>query len=167
MASVAVFVDDALIYSGCKEAQMRASGVVLEMIRDSGKLQRIDMFCADVGPGSFTGTRVGVTIVKTLAYALHKKAARISAFDLLPANSAIPARAEQYYLRKDGEIIIVGHSEIDGCAGYGKAFESQVFPDASAAKRERLVEVFPEALVPEYVLEPNISRPKRPFGAVS
>ncbi len=51
----------------------------------------IDLIAVDVGPGSYTGIRVGVTCAKTLAYALNKPVIDVPAFDAMaesyPMNS--------------------------------------------------------------------------------
>jgi tRNA threonylcarbamoyl adenosine modification protein YeaZ len=57
--------------------------------------KQIDLYCALSGPGSWTGIRVGVTLVKSLAYAAKKPAIGIPAFALL---------AEQWRKRKTGNI---------------------------------------------------------------
>ena len=50
-------------------------------------LSDIDVFAAVTGPGSFTGLRIGVTTIKTLAYALKKPVVGITSLDAL-ANAA-------------------------------------------------------------------------------
>ncbi len=51
----------------------------------------IDLIAVDVGPGSYTGIRVGVTCAKTLAYSLNKPVIDVPAFDVMaesyPMNS--------------------------------------------------------------------------------
>lgn len=47
------------------------------------KIEDIDMIFIVNGPGSFTGLRVGVTMAKTLAYCLQKKAIPISSLELM------------------------------------------------------------------------------------
>lgn len=46
----------------------------------------IDLVAVDVGPGSYTGLRVGVTCAKTLAYALHKPVVDVPIFDIIARN---------------------------------------------------------------------------------
>ncbi len=48
----------------------------------------IDVFAASVGPGSFTGLRIGVGTVKGLAYACGKKCAGVSTMKALAYNIA-------------------------------------------------------------------------------
>lgn len=46
----------------------------------------IDLIAVDVGPGSYTGIRVGVTCARTLAYALNKPVIDVPAFDAIAEN---------------------------------------------------------------------------------
>ena len=46
----------------------------------------IDLIAVDVGPGSYTGLRVGVTCAKTMAYALHKPVIGVPIFDIIAEN---------------------------------------------------------------------------------
>ncbi|MEK6622716.1 MAG: tRNA (adenosine(37)-N6)-threonylcarbamoyltransferase complex dimerization subunit type 1 TsaB [Planctomycetota bacterium] len=56
--------------------------------------QDIDLIAVDVGPGSYTGIRVGVTCAKTLAYSLNKPVIDVPAFDAIaesyPMNNSTP-----------------------------------------------------------------------------
>lgn len=69
-------------------------------------INSIDCFAAAVGPGSFTGLRIGVCTVKGLAYAMNKPVIGISTLDGLAYNAFMPgmivcpvmdARNEQVY----------------------------------------------------------------------
>ncbi len=46
----------------------------------------IDLVAVDVGPGSYTGLRVGVACAKTLAYALNKPVVDVPIFDVIAEN---------------------------------------------------------------------------------
>ena len=49
-------------------------------------LPEIDGFAVSIGPGSFTGLRVGVTTVKTLAWALKKPVLPVSSLEVIAQN---------------------------------------------------------------------------------
>jgi tRNA threonylcarbamoyladenosine biosynthesis protein TsaB len=51
------------------------------------KISEIDYFCAGIGPGSFTGLRVGLATVKALSWSLNKPVVGISSLDLLARNA--------------------------------------------------------------------------------
>lgn len=48
--------------------------------------QDLDAFALSIGPGSFTGLRVGVTTVKTLAWAVHKPVVPVSTLEVIAQN---------------------------------------------------------------------------------
>ncbi len=50
------------------------------------ELAHVDGFAISVGPGSFTGLRVGVTTVKTLAWALKKPVMPVSSLEVIAQN---------------------------------------------------------------------------------
>lgn len=56
------------------------------------QIEQIDLFAATVGPGSFTGIRIGLTTAKTLAWSLDKPFVGIVSLDALAA----PFRFTQY-----------------------------------------------------------------------
>jgi len=50
-------------------------------------LKGLDGFCVSKGPGSFTGLRIGVTVIKALALALGKPVVAIPSLDILAENA--------------------------------------------------------------------------------
>lgn len=70
-----------------KESNMRHSEIAMPSLidlieRNSLNIHDIDEIFTVIGPGSFTGVRIGVTIAKTLAYLLKKTIISISSIDL-------------------------------------------------------------------------------------
>ena len=69
-------------------------------------LKDIDVFACSVGPGSFTGIRIGVSTAKAFAYALSKKVLGVTSFESLAYNivdkvkklTVIDARHENFYV---------------------------------------------------------------------
>ncbi len=49
-------------------------------------IKEIDLFAVSIGPGSFTGLRIGVSVVKGLAWTLKKPVAGISTLEALSMN---------------------------------------------------------------------------------
>ena len=57
------------------------------LIETDTQLNSIDKYCAVVGPGSFTGIRIGVSAIKALAYANNKNVFGVTSFLSLAYNS--------------------------------------------------------------------------------
>lgn len=64
------------------------SEVALCVERTGLSLDDIDLFAVAIGPGSFTGLRVGVSTVKGLAYATGKQVAAVSTLEAFAWNAA-------------------------------------------------------------------------------
>ncbi len=70
-------------YSSKKTHSVILMDMVDHMIHKRAEISmdRIDGFAVAKGPGSFTGLRIGISVVKALAYALSKPVAGISSLD--------------------------------------------------------------------------------------
>ena len=172
IASVALIDGEgSVICERSQEARQNASGVLFDLLDsllgESGRsLEDAKLFASDVGPGSFTGVRAGVTVCKTMAYACGIRVVGADAFDLIDPRRpvAIPSRKGEHFLRLPGRRPAVTSNLPEGVLGYGPAFESPRYPSAKAfasllPAREA---TDPERLVPLYVAEPSISTPKDP-----
>ena len=83
-------------------------------------IKDINGFVAVIGPGSFTGIRIGVSTVKALAYAFNKPVLAVTSFDVLAYNkrggkrlAVIDAMHDNFYAcGYDGEVISLAPSFI-------------------------------------------------------
>ena len=118
--SIAVTNDEKEIASYHRRAHMRHSArlipVIDKVLKDSRlKISKVDGFAISIGPGSFTGLRIGVTTVKMLAFALNKPVVSVPTLDVIAENArdftgtvcpTIDAKKNKVYVslyRSDGE----------------------------------------------------------------
>ena len=106
--------------------------LIAEILKENNlRLAEIDRFAVAIGPGSYTGLRIGVTTVKMFASILHKEVVGISTLQALAASCAeegtlivagIDARNDNYfagaYVNKEDDwgpecVIPDGHYHID------------------------------------------------------
>lgn len=94
VATVAILEDDTIIgeYS-CnrgKTHSQRLMPMVQNLLEMVGlKAADMDAFAASIGPGSFTGLRIGVTTVKAMAFAAGKQVISVHTLDALAYNLSI------------------------------------------------------------------------------
>jgi hypothetical protein len=170
IASVALLDDEgALVASGEEEARNQASGALLftldRLLTESGlSLGQSRLFVADLGPGSFTGVKVAVTSAKVMAFAQGIACAGVTAFGLVNADAtvALPSRKGEFFVRVPGQPPVIASEVPMGAFGYGAAFEDQCYPLAKNAAGRTFEAVRPEQLVPLYIAEPSISKPRDP-----
>ncbi len=88
IGEVAICEDKHVVIAKDFGAGMQHSKDLIPAIKDIFKqadwaFGDIDLVAVDVGPGSYTGLRIGVVCAKTLAYALNKPVIDVPLFDIL------------------------------------------------------------------------------------
>lgn len=110
-ATAALLEDDRLVaqtvINSGKTHSQKMMPQIAEMFRQAEKeVKEVDCFAAAVGPGSFTGVRIGVATVKAMAQAVKKPCVAVSTLHGLANNVAVfdgvicpilDARREQVY----------------------------------------------------------------------
>jgi hypothetical protein len=143
---------------------------MLQSMKTAGfQVSQTTLFLADLGPGSFTGVRVGVVLAKTLGYAFGVPVGGADAFDLIDTDNvvALPSRKGEFFVRIPGKEPFQTEIAPEGAVGYG--FEPRTPPDAKRFDA-LLFDIEPRSAIefmPKYLIEPSISIPKRGFPEVS
>ncbi|MFO0795285.1 MAG: tRNA (adenosine(37)-N6)-threonylcarbamoyltransferase complex dimerization subunit type 1 TsaB [Candidatus Brocadiaceae bacterium] len=88
IGEVAICKDRHVVITKDFGAGMQHSKELIPAIKDiftqaSWAFRDIDLIAVDVGPGSYTGLRIGVACAKTLAYALNKPVIDVPLFDII------------------------------------------------------------------------------------
>ena len=109
-ASTAIVENGKIIAESFINTQLTHSQTMLPMIENMLKscnisVGEIDGFAVSVGPGSFTGLRIGISLVKGLAFSTQKKCAPVSTLEALCRNvssigricAVMDARCSQVY----------------------------------------------------------------------
>lgn len=131
------------------EGQGRPSSLLTELIEQTLqkaglKMEELDGFAISIGPGSFTGLRVGVMTVKALAWALKKPVLPVSSLEVIAHNAAAGPN----------DVWVL----LDACKGN---VYSAVFSPAGGALRRTSPD---ELLSPEEALK-KVKEPARVIGA--
>lgn len=120
VCAVALTENDKLIMEKIIEDENTHSVKLMPLINEIFKennmyLSDIDLFSCDIGPGSFTGIRIGVSTVKAFLDAKNKKAVGVTSLEVLARNiqedglicSLIDAKNDNVYyglFEKDGKV---------------------------------------------------------------
>ncbi len=92
-ATVAVCDDNRILGEYTISGDRAHSQIIMPMLEDMLKrtsldIKDIDVFVVALGPGSFTGLRIGIAAMKTLASTLGKKIIGVSSLDSVAVNFA-------------------------------------------------------------------------------
>lgn len=87
--------------AGRRHAQTLVAEVDAMLRRAGISSQRLEIIAVSIGPGSFTGLRVGVVFAKTLAYALGCQLAAVDTFRAIAAAS--PAGVAEVFVVSDAQ----------------------------------------------------------------
>ena len=111
MASCALLRDGALLDQAVQDSKMDHSRLLLPLCKELVEkhqlsLQDVDVYAAVIGPGSFTGIRIGIAAAKGLAFGADKPAIGVSTLAAMAGNvafcdglviCAMDARRQQIY----------------------------------------------------------------------
>jgi|CXWL01.1.fsa_nt_gi hypothetical protein len=170
LISVTVFSGCDVLYSQSELAQQNASGLVASWVSEAvTDFSSIEKIVVDIGPGGFTGLKVGVTMAQMFAFVHDIAVYSITAFDLIAADKhvAIPYKKGSYCIRIIGNNPTISNdlSSSQYC-GYGIEGKAVIYPKLDYEIIERCsVRTELDRLVPLYVAEPSISIPKQPFAS--
>ncbi|MCH5211139.1 MAG: tRNA (adenosine(37)-N6)-threonylcarbamoyltransferase complex dimerization subunit type 1 TsaB [Oscillospiraceae bacterium] len=161
VATVAVMEDDLLLGEyilNHKKTHSQKIMMMVEQILSDLELTAndIDIFAAAVGPGSFTGLRIGVATVKALAHAAGKEVVSVGTLEALAYNvpyaehiivPVLDARRNNVFAASyiwDGEFKEIGEPEgitIEECVeSCGDFLETVFVGDGAIKHREYIVE---------------------------
>lgn len=166
LASAAIFTTDGeLLDHAERHAPRNASQAIAELATEWLARSDLTGFVADLGPGSFTGTKVGVVLAKTWAWATGLKCGGISSFDLIAPTGlrCVPSRKGEFFVPGPAGIeVVLGWPE--SAIGYGD--EHTEYPRAARLAQvwDRIAWSSALELKPEYALPPSISQPNRPLS---
>jgi len=93
VATAALFQGGALIAEREADAGKKHAETLLPLIDDileenGFTIHDIDLFAVDIGPGSFTGVRIGVSLVNALAFATGKQIVAVDSLETLARSAA-------------------------------------------------------------------------------
>ena len=95
IATAALFRGESLIAEMEADPTKKHAETVLPMIdslfeKSGVSISDVDLFAVDIGPGSFTGVRIGVSLVNAMAFALGRKIIAVDALRTLYEASGEP-----------------------------------------------------------------------------
>lgn len=167
--SLSWFEGETCVWAGDREAPRAASSAVCALLEESQiQIHEASQIIVDVGPGSFTGVRVGVTMAKVWAAMGKLEVGEVHAFDLIDplAPVAVYAKKGRSFLRIPGEAPVSIEDALIPLqsVGYGASFSDSLRHPLASRWRpglpsHRVVEAL--NLVPCYVAEPDISVAKQ------
>jgi len=96
-AAVAILRDNVILYDAIINIDLNHSEVLLPAIEQAClqtkiRISEIDLFAFTIGPGSFTGLRIGASTLKGLMLATGKPAVGISSLAALALNAGISSK---------------------------------------------------------------------------
>lgn len=127
---IAIFKDDILLdkvlLTDAKSTSVETMPSLTKLIeKNELKPNDINKLAVCIGPGSFTGTRIGVTIAKTMAYSLSIPIVSLSSIDLVGLN--LDSKSYVSVLENNGAFVALYDKKIIDDIKYYKMDEYELF----------------------------------------
>lgn len=170
--SLAVFDGQSFTLTVSQPGGRNASAVVCKLLHEHQiDLNSFDGFLVDVGPGSFSGVKVGVTMIKTWAWTTGKPVFTLTSFDLVDQDItvALASKRGEVYMRVPGQEPFTAPvsdvpSETPGNwidQDRPRPLQNPTFHPLVASQIPLRHPQNPLEITPFYVAQPSISQPKQ------
>jgi len=89
-AQIITSIENKNVFFNTKETDKHSESLLPNiekiLINENANFENIDVFSVVIGPGSFTGIRIGVSLVKAFLFMKNKKCVAVNSFELLAYN---------------------------------------------------------------------------------
>jgi tRNA threonylcarbamoyl adenosine modification protein YeaZ len=129
-------------------SQTKAIIPVIESLLNSNNfyLKDLDAIAICIGPGSYTGTRIGVMTAKTLSFGSNIPLIPFSTFDLFEENkpyAALDARCNRCYVKDiNGIISLVNHKDLENILDPVHTIDTKPFAELNLKKTNKNIKIF-------------------------
>ena len=127
--ATSALVRDGTVLGERTTTPVRVLEAVDELFRESGvEPSALDALAVGIGPGSFTGIRMGLAVARGLALSLDVPAAGVSTLDALAAGAPgavalVDAKRRELFVERDGEVVALPAAAFEApgrtCVGDG------------------------------------------------
>ena len=112
-SNISLFINNKCVaeYNNCKNSSHLPRGIKSCLEQSNTSLKKLDYIAVTIGPGSYTGVRVGLSISQGIAYALSIPIVPINTMDYLYSRARV----------------IGNENEIVGFPSYGNSFVKRYY----------------------------------------
>jgi len=152
--SVALVSDKEAVWKTFAEQKVHDKNLIRlikELLAEQRKsFDDIDAYAAVVGPGSWTGCRVGVTAVKGFCFALPKPVFALNSLDALGDPAALRSNLDNYYIKRGDNYT---YEKLDSTEGYATLSDINTYRHNLIEQLKNVKQISASELVPFYVAD--------------
>jgi len=156
--SVAIIENGTIVYSGCKDGATAHGPSLPELVQEALAISEVDEVVVGMGPGPFTGLRVGIAFAQSFAFARDLPVRGVCSLDAIAAQIqeadfiiTVDARRKEVYWARYVDGVRIGEPAVNFPADVtGATIHADLFPDMNS-----LVNLAGDITEPIYLRRPD------------
>jgi tRNA threonylcarbamoyl adenosine modification protein YeaZ len=156
--SVAIIENGTIVYSGCKDGATAHGPSLPELVQEALAISEVDEVVVGMGPGPFTGLRVGIAFAQSFAFARDLPVRGVCSLDAIAAQIqeadfiiTVDARRKEVYWARYVDGVRTGEPAVNFPADVtGATIHADLFPDMNS-----LVNLAGDITEPIYLRRPD------------
>jgi len=156
--SVAIIENGTILYSGCKDGATAHGPSLPELVQEALAISEVDEVVVGMGPGPFTGLRVGIAFAQSFAFARDLPVRGVCSLDAIAAQIqeadfiiTVDARRKEVYWARYVDGVRIGEPAVNFPADVtGATIHADLFPDMNS-----LVNLAGDITEPIYLRRPD------------